>query len=323
MTRFRFLLTRAIPFLVRYTKGYFAKERFIPRPVPRLSLETTNVCNSDCVFCANSLMQRRRQPMKMDDFKKAVDDFVAMGGTTLDFNVVIGEPLLDPLLLERAKYVKQFPQLGPLGFVTTLQWLHRFDMDEFFQYVDWLSISTTLSGREKYLEFFRVDKYDQMLQNLLMLIEENKKRSKKIAYFFTIKPTNEPVEAVLNHPDFKRINALVDHDLEQSVRQQGQVDDWLGAVRLPAYLHKRPLIPRRHRPCSLLYTGLMVYSNGNIGACSCRDYEATSSELILGNVRDDQLADVWKGEKLNQIRTGWRERNAVPDICKTCRHYVY
>src|SRR5947209_1707271 len=102
MSRLRLLAKKAVPFLVRYVKGYFNKDRFRPRPVPRLSLETTNVCNSDCVFCANSLMQRRRQPMKMEVFKKAVDDFARMGGTVVDFNAVIGEPLLDPHLLERA-----------------------------------------------------------------------------------------------------------------------------------------------------------------------------------------------------------------------------
>src|SRR5207253_5891580 len=117
------------------------------------------------------------------------------------------------------------------------------------------------------------------------------KRSKKINFILSVKPTNEPIEAVLNHPDFRMINSLVAQDLEAIVRQPAQVDDWLGSVKLPDYLNKRPLIPRWYRPCALLYGGLMVYSNGNIGACSCRDYEATSKELILGNVAADNLAD--------------------------------
>lgn len=261
----------------------------------------------------------------MADFKKAIDEFASMGGKDVDFNVVIGEPLLDPNLLERAKYVKQFPQFNPLGFVTTLQWLQRYDLDEFYQNIDWLSISLTLSGREKYMEFFRVDKYDQMLQNLLLLIDENQKRAKKIVLVLNIKMTNEPIEHVLNHPDFKKISALTGHDLVTNVQQSrgGFVDDWLGAVELPAWLNKRPLVPRGHRPCALLYHGLMLYANGNIGACSCRDYEATSSELILGNVRENTLQEIWCGEKLQMIRDNWREKNEVPNICKTCRHYLY
>ena len=37
-------------------------------------------------------------------FKKAMDDFARLGGTAIDFNVTIGDPLLDPNLLERARY---------------------------------------------------------------------------------------------------------------------------------------------------------------------------------------------------------------------------
>src|SRR5687767_9149119 len=147
---------RVAAFLNRYVRGYFEKGRFTPPTTPKLSIETTNICNAKCVFCANTVMTRRKEPLSMQKFQKTVDEFAAMGGTDLDFNVTIGDPLLDPKLLDRAHYVKRYPQFAALGFVTTLQWLHRFDLDEFFAAgFTWLSISTTLSGREKYLEFFQ------------------------------------------------------------------------------------------------------------------------------------------------------------------------
>lgn len=311
-------------FVARYVSGYFEKGRFTPPASPVVSIETTNVCNAKCVFCANPVMQRRKEPLEMTAFKKTMDELVAMGGTHVDFNVTIGDPLLDPMLLERARYVKQFPQFESLGFVTTLEWLHRWDMDEFFDSgLTWISISTSLSGREKYLEFFGVDKYDQTMKNIFTLIEENKKRSNKIGVSFSLKPTNEPIEDILNHPDFKLVDSLIDQDLVVTLKNQGfYVDDWIGAVKLPAYLKKRPLYPRAFRPCRLLYHGLMVYSNGNVGACSCRDFEA-NSELILGNVKQTSLESMWKGKKLANIRSNWLKRNQVPEICKSCRHYLY
>jgi len=322
---FGWKLKKALAFGVRYVKGYFRKGRFTPPAVPRLSLETTNICNAKCVFCANPIMQREKEPLEVTKFKKAVDEFVALGGTTIDFNATIGDPLLDPYLLERARYVRQFPQFASLGFVTTLQWLHRYDLNEFFESgFTWLSISTTLSGREKYLEFFGVDKYEPMLKNLVTLIKENKQRGEPLEFFIGIKPTDESVEDVMNHPDFKLINSMVDQDLPASLldNQGIYVDDWLGTVELPSYLKKRPLYPRAFRPCQLLYSGLMVYSNGNVGACSCRDFEATS-ELILGNVGDKSLGEMWEGEKLAGLRSDWLKKNKVPDICKSCRHYLY
>lgn len=268
-------------------------------------------------------MERKKEAMDMEVFKKAVDEFAEMGGTALDFNVTIGDPLLDPLLLERARYAKRYPQFDKIGFVTTLQWLHRWDMDEFFESIGWLSLSITLSGRETYKDFFGVDKYDQMLENLLMLLKENHKRGNPLEYLIQIKPTDESVESVLNHPDFKMVDSLVWQNLADTLDANGYfVDDWLGSVELPAYLKLRPLYPRPFRPCALLFGGMMVYSNGNVGACSCRDFEA-SSELILGNIKTDNIADLWNGPKLHQIRRDWRIKNRVPEICKSCRHYVY
>lgn len=317
-------LRKAARFAVRYTRGYFRKGRFTPPVHPRVSIETTNICNAKCVFCANTVMERRKQPLDMALFTKTVDELAAMGATEIDFNVTIGDPLLDPKLLERARYVRRYPQFVNLGFVTTLQWLHRFDLDEFFAVrFTWIAVSATLSGAGTYFDFFRVDKYDQMLANLKRLLEENRRRGYPMSVTIDVKPTDEPIERVIGHPDFKAIAALTTQDLEARARSQGfYVDDWLGAVQLPAYLKKRPLYPRAFRPCQLLYNGLMVYSNGSVGACACRDFEA-SSELILGHVGEQSMAEMWTGDRLARLRRDWRLGNRVPDICASCRHYVY
>src|SRR6202040_73343 len=102
---------KLLRFSVRWMAAYFEKRRYEAPLVPHLSLETTNACNSDCVFCANSVMKRKKGPMKMEHFTHAVDDFAALGGTLMDFNVTIGDPLLDPYLLERARYIRRYPQI--------------------------------------------------------------------------------------------------------------------------------------------------------------------------------------------------------------------
>jgi hypothetical protein len=253
--------------LKTYIEHSFSEEWFTPVEIPHVSMETTNVCNAKCVFCANPVMKRRKQMLNIDLFKKAVDEAVAYGVTDLDFNVTIGDPLLDKKLLERARYVRKHPQIQVLGFVTTLQWLHLFDIDEFMESgITWLAISITLSGRQTYKDFFGVDCYDQVLENLFTLIEANEKRGNRMNLMFSIKPTNEPIGAVADHPDFKRVCERLKRDLTGDVQAMGAyVEDWGGAVKLPDYLNRRPLVPRWHRPCRMLYTTIMVYSNGNVG----------------------------------------------------------
>lgn len=248
---------RLLGFARRWARASLERGRFEAPPIPHLSIETTNVCNADCVFCANRVMQRKKGSLRMERFRKAVDDFVALGGTEMDFNVTIGDPLLDPYLLERAHYVRQYSQIAELGFLTTLQWLHRFDLREFFEAgFTWLSVSTTLSGRDAYRAFFGVDKYEPMLSNLFALIAGNRRRSDPIALHIDIKPTDEPIERVLNHPDFQAVSIASGQDLAAQVRSRGFfVDDWQGAVTLPEYLKLRPPVfpaecSTRASPCT-------------------------------------------------------------------------
>jgi radical SAM protein with 4Fe4S-binding SPASM domain len=315
-------LRHALRFLKHYILCHFQKNRWIPLDAPAISVENTSVCNSRCVFCPNGLMERPRQQMKMDVFTKAVDEAIQMGSTDIDLFVTIGDPLLDPHLLERGRYIRQFPQVRDVGFNTTLQWLHLFNLDEFFgSGFTWVHVSTVLCGRESYRNFFGVDKYDQMLANLVTLLEENNRRSKPINVEIGIKPTPERRDEILSHPDFKRVQTLTDQDLAAQVRREDFfVCDWGGSVQLPSYLHRMPLWPRRHRPCYRLFQGLMLFSNGKVGACACRDFEATS-ELILGSVEENSLAEMWHGKQLQQIRADWRTGKKIPDVCRKCRSY--
>lgn len=315
-------LRHAVRFLKHRGISYIQRNRWVPVEAPAISVENTSVCNSRCAFCPNGIMERPRQQMKMDVFKKAVDEAIALGSTDIDLFVTIGDPLLDPQLLERARYVKQFPQVRDMGFNTTLQWLHLFDLDEFFRCgFTWVWVSTVLCGRESYRKFFGVDKYDQMLANLLRLMEENNRRGRPMKVGLGIKPTPERREDILNHPDFKRVQSLTEQDLGSQVRREDFfVCDWGGTVQLPSYMRPLPLWPRAHHPCYRLFQGLMLFSNGKVGACACRDFEA-SSELILGSVQENSLGEMWHGEKLQQIRSDWRTGKKIPDVCQKCRSY--
>lgn len=258
----------------------------------------------------------------MEVFKKAVDEAVAIGVTSFDFFVTIGDPLLDPLLLERARYVRSRAQVRDIGFNTTLQWLHLFNMEEFFECgFTWVNVSTTLSGAESYRQFFGVDKYDVMLKNLVALLNENERRGKPMIVEIGIKPTPEPREQIINHPDFSLVQSLTRQDLVAAVMAEDFfVCDWGGAVKPPEYMRLLPMWPRKNRPCYRLYDGLQIFSNGKVGACACRDFEA-SSELILGSVQTDTLEEMWSGKQLADIRSDWRSGRQIPEICSRCRSY--
>jgi len=309
----------------RYAKGYFEPGRFEPSRDPSLTVEATNTCGSKCIYCPNSIMTREKESMDMKIFKKTIDEYAAMGGHFISFTPTIGDPLLDKNLIERGRYVKQYAQFASLGFFTPLQWLHRHDINDFFSAgFTWLGISISLSGKESYKSFFGVDRYEQTVKNLETLIHENNRRGNSLKLTIFLVPTDEPIEKVAKHPDLIRIKSLLGQDSKDCIEEQrgAYVDDWHGNVKLPEYLRRTPLYPRYFRPCRMLFSGLTVHSNGLVDACRCHNFDATG-DLILGDIKDTELNEMWNGVRLKFLRDNWKSKSKVPDICQKCRSYLY
>src|SRR5579864_8387439 len=77
-------------------------------PSTGLVTGVTNICNAKCTFCAypkvvaNKTLQTG--VMSFEVFKKAVDEWAAVGGQSLDLTPVVGDPLVDPGLLDKVEY---------------------------------------------------------------------------------------------------------------------------------------------------------------------------------------------------------------------------
>lgn len=315
---------RFIALFGKYISFSFKRPEFKVKVVPQLFIETTNFCMSKCAYCAYKYMQRPKEHLAMDLFKKAVDDYVKIGGVDFAFCCTLGEPTCDPFLLERVEYIKKNQRIRSISLITNLQNLHQFDIHEFINSgITSFRVSAVLSGSEKYYEFFGVDLYSVFLRNLVLLLKENKKYHNKISIEIDIKPTNETKEDIINHPDFKLINSLTGQDLIAKVEAINYfVDDWCNMVHLPRYLKRRPLYPRFFQPCVLLADSVIVFSNGNVGVCQCRDYNA-DSELILGNLKEKGLRELIDGDKRPRIFLEWKNRNKIPKICQCCSQYIY
>ena len=72
---------------------------------PEIRIETTNACNATCLMCPREKMDRLEGVMDMKLFKKIVKQGKAFGAKRV-FLGGFGEPLLDPLLIERIRFIK-------------------------------------------------------------------------------------------------------------------------------------------------------------------------------------------------------------------------
>ena len=71
---------------------------FPPFPAKNLLIEVTNLCNCNCIFCANNKMQRKRKFIDKDLVFNVLRDAYELGTREVGFYTT-GEPLLNTDLL--------------------------------------------------------------------------------------------------------------------------------------------------------------------------------------------------------------------------------
>ncbi len=68
-------------------------------------------------------------------------------------------------------------------------------------------------------------------------------------------------------------------------------------------------------PCIALWGTLCIHANGDVGLC-CMD---TTSSILLGNVNNESIADIWSGKPMQEIREKHLDgRRHEIEICNGC-----
>jgi MoaA/NifB/PqqE/SkfB family radical SAM enzyme len=282
---------------------------------PLLSIETTNACNAKCVFCAYRYMQRPRIMMDPDIFKKAVDDYVECGGVNIGLSVTVGDPLLDPLLLERIAYGKSKGLRG-FGFYTNGIALNRIDLRALLSSgLSAMHISISGFDRETYKRIYGTDAYFQVMENLCTLADLNNSMGKPVRLNVSVR-SPAPIRQLVRTEDYRRLRAL-GLPIAFTIRY----DNWSGKIKktdLSGAMRMRP-IPKKRQPCFMLWFGTTLHADGNLTLCGCRDLEA-DTELSLGNIRDRSIGELWRSPKVQRLRNSFAHR--LPPICVDCAQYI-
>jgi radical SAM protein with 4Fe4S-binding SPASM domain len=166
-----------------------------------------------------------------------------------------------------------------------------------------------------YMMMFGVDRYDSVMQNLETL-RANRRINDRLKVTIHVR-ADKPYDRTTSSPTYRRI---VKRYGRGACHIECQYDNWTGFINegdLPrhhTFAHVRDI----SEPCSELYNGMIVFLNGDVGICSRRDLEA---KLVIGNIHESSLEDIWRGEKLHTIRNQWMKDN-IPTICRRCCCYT-
>jgi MoaA/NifB/PqqE/SkfB family radical SAM enzyme len=287
----------------------------------KLTIEISNICNANCIFCAYQYQTRPEIFMDMDLYKKVVREFAEAGGKDISFTPTVGDALTDKHFLERLRYAKQFRGLRDIMVTTNMISMHLHSPRKVIEGgLTKLYVSMSGFDEDMYKRVYRSTQYKRVMNNLRDFIAVNKELGEPVHITIGMR-CDRPITEVTNYPDYKEIAGLIGDDhIDFNVR----FDNWAGLIK-PKDLSgtmkiRKPSGPLRWRisPCAEMYDGPMVYSNGLVGACGCRDVDA--NQLIIGDARTQHIADIWQGEALKKLRAEFLTDKIQP-ICKNCTHY--
>jgi len=289
-----------------------------------LDLNVVDFCNSNCVFCAYHLTRPRGIVMSIRIYEKAVREFARMGGGSVSHNGLVGDPLLDPTLFDKLRISSSYPEVcSRVLFTNGILLSQDKNVEKILESgISKLFISVSDFEETSYKRIFRVDKYHEVLEGIRLLITRSNEMKNSIEVFLNVR-TNKNSREVLSSDDYKRIIApLFDRD---HIAISRWFDSWCGQIQEENLLNNMYMKPDPHirsLPCErTFYLGILP--DGYVRACPCRfGRKGTHDELIVGNIAENSLEQIWAGRKMREIRESFLE-NELPEVCGNCNDYTY
>jgi len=257
----------------------------------------------------------------LESFAVAVEslaDYSAMGGGELRLEPCLGDPLVDPDFIARVKKARAYRAITRIITLTNGINLDRFDTGGILcSGLDEIGISTGPWEEGLYKPIYRSGDYARMRANVVRLLQKNLEMDSRVEIKILFR-SNLSMRETLSLPDYKKIAGLP-HKIEFNT----DFDTWLGCIKqedLIPNMRLRPLSRLEKEPCYWLYDGPIVFADGKVGLCGCRDFNA-DSELVIGDIREKSLLDLWRSEKTTRLREKFLSGD-FPAICAKCSAYA-
>ena len=290
----------------------WAGERIIPR---RIVVETIFGCNATCGMCViNHPTSRSKGIMPLDKFKQLIDRLAKYSASVNMFDLFgLGEPVIDPHLAERVRYVKA-SGFRNTSISSNAHLLSEQKAAELLESeLDTVIFSIDGFSKEVHEAVRTRTNYDRVVQNCVNMIRLRDAGGYKTRFVvrFVRQPSNEHEWDAYSRfwsgvisPDKRDL--LIRYDVHNwSDQVDGTVThaDW-----------RDPTIDVA--PCHHIFEKLVILANGAVALCFEDILEA---QFKFGNAFEADPIDIFNSARFNKIRklhTAGKRCNL--NICSGC-----
>ena len=283
-------------YLVQFLKkGLLARaltRRYVFGQVYAICFEFTTRCNLQCKMCSHTY-DKHLQMADLDFtlFKKIIEDVKKLDNKNISFVATgLGEPLLYKNIIEAINYVKNEISYAYFNVITNGLLLDRNLAQSIIGVkTDELTISLNAPNKNIYKQMMGIDRYDQVVGNIIKFLELRKKLgSQKPKIAIQIMETDETQSEINSFYHFwKRYLSHYDKVFTANITSMA------GAVNIDDCLNVSGKNPSRY-PCCQCWTCIAIRLTGEVYPC-CIGFNLTGgkNDILLGNINHDSLEDIY------------------------------
>lgn len=268
-------------------------------PPKKLSIEVTNHCSGNCIFCAYQYQKRKKGFMTDEVFHKAIEEYRQMGGKRITFSPLVGDSLCDPDIINKIVACKGFERID---LRTNGILLYNFNPQKLLQSgIYKLVISTAPFKKEIFERLYRTKGYEYLLSGIKKVIEVNNQLHNPVKIEIAFRGDISEKE-IYNLPDYKEHIAPILPRKNTWALVKGY-SNWCGLLTKENLKGKMTFMSNmwyKRRPCVKMFNALVAW-DGRVRMCECR-FGELEDELFLGNIKgyplnikDYSLKYLWTG----------------------------
>ena len=291
-------------------------------PFPRtIQLQTINACQAACIMCPYTTYSKIFPRGRMDDalFDKVVTEIAAHPEVHTFVPMLQNEPLLDKKLFDR---IARFKAITAGRIRVELVTNGAFLTEEVVEQIrrvrlDILDISLDAATRETY-EKIRVGlDFDQVIAGVERVVAAHLRDTSIFVRLVRQRANMGEVHEFTRRWRARGVSVFIysAHD------RAGSVERFDDRIRLSE--RELPVLQRAERRasrvwfrhCPIPFAMTNILHNGDMLMC-VHDW---GRKVVLGNVRDATIAELWNGERMREVRRLVSERrySDVPS-CRDC-----
>ncbi len=286
-----------------------------------LYVEPTNICNFKCVYCPESFPdfeERSGGLHRMDivGFERICDQVLELGGVKTLNMYMMGEPFVNKNLADFIRIAKQ-RRIADRIIITSNGSLLTEDASRrvIEAGLDYLRISVYGGQSEPFARKTQskipLDRVHRNVARFKALRDEMKGPT-----FLYVKMIDSE-DAVENQHFLDLFSPIADETVVEPVMNWNDPEEGNLAQVDREEMLQTALFQNKKTVCPFPFYTLVIHSDLRVSVC-CVDW---AKETVVGDLKTQTLADVWRGERLREFQLAHLERRQSEiGACKNCTY---